>query len=58
MLQLGFVGYDQWQTTDRSGPGVNPVAAANTRCRATRFRSRGNHVLKDFPRKGAKKKGS
>jgi len=27
-LQLGLVGYNQWQTTDKSGPGVTPAQAA------------------------------
>ena len=27
-LQLGLVGYNQWQTTDKSGPGVTPQEAA------------------------------
>jgi hypothetical protein len=28
-LQLGLVGYDQWQTTDKSGPTLTPAEAAN-----------------------------
>jgi hypothetical protein len=27
-LQLGLVGYEQWQTTDKSGPGVTTTEAA------------------------------
>ena len=30
LLQVGLVGYGQYQTTDRSGPGINPVVAANS----------------------------
>lgn len=26
-LQLGFVGYGQWQTTDKTGPGITPEEA-------------------------------
>ena len=26
-LQLGLVGYEQWQTTNKSGPGVTPLQA-------------------------------
>jgi hypothetical protein len=31
LLQVGIVGYGQYQTTDKSGPAVNPVTASNTR---------------------------
>jgi hypothetical protein len=27
-LQLGLVGYEQWQTSDKSGPSITPVQAA------------------------------
>ena len=27
-LQLGLVGYEQWQTTDKSGPGITPLQGA------------------------------
>jgi hypothetical protein len=27
-LQLGLVGYNQWQTTDKTGPGITPPQAA------------------------------
>lgn len=27
-LQAGVVGYNQWQTTDKSGPGITPAQAA------------------------------
>jgi hypothetical protein len=27
-LQLGLIGYGQWQTTDKSGPGIPPEQAA------------------------------
>jgi hypothetical protein len=30
LLQVGIVGYGQYQTTDKSGPGVIPAVAANT----------------------------
>ena len=26
-LQIGLVGYEQWQTTDKSGPGITPLQA-------------------------------
>jgi hypothetical protein len=26
-LQLGIVGYNQWQTTDKTGPGITPAQA-------------------------------
>ena len=39
-LQLGLVGYEQWQTTDKSGPGITPVqAAAHYRVNALGFAS-------------------
>lgn len=42
-LQLGLVGYNQWQTTDRSGPGITPQdAAAHYRINALGF---GSNVL-------------
>ena len=25
LLQFGLEGYGQWQTTDNSGPGANPI---------------------------------
>jgi hypothetical protein len=28
-LQLGLVGYNQWQTTDKTGPGITPEQAAS-----------------------------
>ena len=33
LLQIGLVGYEQCQTSDRSGPGVNPIVAANSHYR-------------------------
>ena len=30
IVQVGLVGYGQYQTTDRSGPGVDPAIASNT----------------------------
>ena len=45
LLQLGFVGYGQWQTTDRSGPGVNPVIAANTHYKVNAMGAAANIIL-------------
>ena len=45
ILQLGFVGYGQWQTTDKSGPGVNPIAAANTHYRVNAMGATANIIL-------------
>jgi hypothetical protein len=45
LLQLGFIGYGQWQTTDRSGPGVNPVIAANTHYRVNAMGAAANIIL-------------
>jgi hypothetical protein len=28
-IQLGIAGYNQWQTTDKSGPGLTPLQAAD-----------------------------
>jgi len=33
LLQIGLAGYGQYETTDRSGPAVDPVIAANTHYR-------------------------
>jgi hypothetical protein len=42
-LQLGFVGYDQWQTTDKSGPNFTPAqATAHYRVYALGFASNVN----------------
>ena len=39
-LQLGLVGYEQWQTTDKSGPDITPAqAAAHYRVNALGFGS-------------------
>jgi hypothetical protein len=45
LLQLGFVGYGQWQTTDRSGPGLNPVIEANTHYRVNAMGAAANIIL-------------
>jgi len=45
LLQLGLVGYGQYQTTDRSGPGVNAAIAANTHYRVHALGFAGNIVL-------------
>ena len=39
-LQLGLVGYGQWQTTDKSGPTITPTeATAHYRVNALGFAS-------------------
>jgi hypothetical protein len=39
-LQLGLVGYEQWQLTDKTGPGVTPVqSSAHYRINALGFAS-------------------
>jgi len=30
LLQVGLIGYGQWQITDNSGPTINPIVAAST----------------------------
>jgi hypothetical protein len=27
-LHIGFVGYEQWQLTDKTGPGINPIQSS------------------------------
>jgi hypothetical protein len=40
LLQLGLVGYEQWQTTDKTGPTITPAqAAAHYRVNALGFAS-------------------
>jgi hypothetical protein len=40
LLQLGVVGYEQWQTTDKTGPTITPAqAAAHYRVNALGFAS-------------------
>ncbi|MGC1421193.1 MAG: transporter [Terracidiphilus sp.] len=40
LLQLGLVGYEQWQTTDKTGPAITPAqAAAHYRVNALGFAS-------------------
>ena len=37
-VQLGFVGYEQWQTTDKTGPAITPAqASAHYRVNAVGF---------------------
>ena len=39
-LQIGLVGYGQWQTTDKTGPAITPAqAAAHYRVNALGFAS-------------------
>ena len=45
LLQVGFVGYGQWQTTDRSGPGINPVTAAATHYKVNAMGAAANIIL-------------
>jgi hypothetical protein len=40
LLQLGLVGYEQWQTTDKTGPTITPAqSAAHYRVNALGFAS-------------------
>jgi hypothetical protein len=43
LLQIGLVGYGMWQTTNNSGPGVNPADPAHYRVNA--LGSAGNAIL-------------
>lgn len=45
LLQVGLVGYGQYQTTDHSGPGINPVVAANTHYRVNALGAAANIIL-------------
>jgi len=45
LLQVGLVGYGQYQTTDRSGPGLNPVIEANTHYRVNALGAAANIIL-------------
>lgn len=45
MFQVGLAGYGQYQTTDKSGPGVTPVIAANTRYRVNALGAAANMIL-------------
>ena len=45
LLQVGVIGYGQYQTTDRSGPGINPVTAANTHYRVNALGAAANIIL-------------
>jgi hypothetical protein len=45
LLQVGLIGYGQYQTTDRSGPGINPVLAANTHYRVNALGAAANIIL-------------
>jgi hypothetical protein len=45
LLQVGLVGYGQYQTTDKTGPGVNPVVEANTHYRVNSLGATGWIIL-------------
>ena len=45
LLQVGLVGYGQYQTTDHTGPGVNPIVAANTHYRVNALGGAANMIL-------------
>lgn len=45
LLQVGLIGYGQYQTTDHSGPGVNPIIAANTHYRVNALGAAANIIL-------------
>ena len=45
LLQVGVIGYGQYQTTDRSGPGLNPVVQANTHYRVNALGGAANIIL-------------
>lgn len=45
LLQVGLVGYGQYQTTDHSGPSINPIVAANTHYRVNALGAAANIIL-------------
>jgi hypothetical protein len=45
LLQVGLIGYGQYQTTDRSGPGIDPVLAANTHYKVNALGAAANIIL-------------
>jgi hypothetical protein len=45
LLQIGLVGYGQYQTTDHTGPGINPIIAANTHYRVNALGGAANIIL-------------
>ncbi len=45
LLQVGLIGYGQYQTTDKTGPGVNPTVAANTHYRVNALGGAANIIL-------------
>jgi hypothetical protein len=47
VLQVGLVGYGQYQTTNRNGPGVDPVVAANNRYKVNALGPAANVILLD-----------
>jgi hypothetical protein len=47
LLQIGAVGYGQYQTTDRRGPGVDPVIAESTHYRVNALGAGANITFPD-----------
>jgi hypothetical protein len=45
LLQLGAVGYGQYQTTRRRGPGIDPATAENNRYRVNALGAGVNIIL-------------
>ena len=45
IVQVGLVGYGQYQTTDRSGPGIDPTIAANTHYKVNALGGAANVLL-------------
>lgn len=45
LLQFGLVGYEQIQTTDKSGPGINPTIASQTHYKVNALGGAGNIIL-------------
>jgi hypothetical protein len=45
LLQLGLIGYGQYQTTDKSGPNVDPTIADSTRFKVNSLGVAGNILL-------------
>jgi hypothetical protein len=45
LLQIGMVGYGQYQTTDDRGPGIDPVVARTTHYRVNALGPAANIIL-------------
>ncbi len=45
LLQVGLIGYGQWQTTSRSGPNIDPAIASQTKYRVNSLGAVGNVIL-------------